>query len=87
MTLPSERLNQASRPERTKPRDLTTRTQVRAEYDTLGAQFIDGAVGIIHLARPENLRTAAQVSPRDGNGGDRYAHFEICRNSEGCLAY
>lgn len=86
MTLPSERLNQGSRPERAKPRDLTTRTQVRAEYDTLGAQFIDGAVGIIHLAQPGNRRTAARVSLRDGNG-DRYAHFEACRNSEGCLAY
>lgn len=69
-----------------KPRDLTIRTQVRAEYDTLGAQFIDGAVGVIRLAHPENLRTATQVSPRDGNG-DRYAHFEACCNSEGCLAY
>lgn len=86
MTLPSERLNQGSRPERAKPRDLTTRTQARAEYDTLGAQFIDGAVGIIQLAHPENLCTAAQVSPRDGNG-DKYAHFEACGNSEGCLAY
>ncbi len=86
MTLPSERLNQGSRPERMKPRDLTTRTHARAEYAPLGAQFIDGAVGIIQLAHPENLCKAAQVSPRDGKG-DRYAHFEACCNSEGCLVY